>query len=112
MTTELTIGQVAKHVGVNIETLRYYERLRLLSPATRKPSGYRLYGPSELRRLQFIKNAQALGFSLHEIEEFLTLRVTSSAACQDVKKKTEMKLAQVETKIRDLQRLARELRKL
>lgn len=112
MEPTLTIGQLAKRVGVNVETLRYYERLDLLSPFTRKLSGYRVYGPSELRRLRFIKNAQALGFTLQEIAEFLNLRVGSTAVCGDVKRKTQVKLRQVEKKIGDLQALARSLRKL
>ena len=107
-----TIGQLATRVGVNVETVRYYERRQLLRPNTRKPSGYRLYGSTELRRLQFIKNAQALGFTLHEIEEFLNLRVTSRAICGDVRRKTQAKLAQVEKKIDYLQALARSLRTL
>ncbi|MGH7230835.1 MAG: heavy metal-responsive transcriptional regulator [Nitrospiraceae bacterium] len=112
MESGFTIGQLAKKVGVGIETVRYYERLHLLSPSTRKPSGYRVYGSTELCRLHFIKNAQALGFTLHEIAEFLNLRVTSTALCGDVKRKTRAKLAQVEKKIQDLQALARSLQKL
>jgi MerR family transcriptional regulator, copper efflux regulator len=107
-----TIGQLAKRVGVNVETLRYYERLDLLSPSTRKSSGYRIYGPSELQRLYFIKNAQALGFTLQEVAEFLNLRIGSTAVCGDVRRKTQIKLGQVEKKIKDLESLARSLRKL
>lgn len=112
MGSGFTIGQLAKRVGVNVETLRYYERRHLLAPSTRTPSGYRQYGPAELHRLQFIKNAQALGFSLQEIAEFLNLRVGSTATCGDVKRKTQGKLAQVEKKLEDLQTLARSLRTL
>lgn len=112
MESAFTIGQLAKRVGVNVETLRYYERLDLLSPSTRKSSGYRIYGPSELQRLYFIKNAQALGFTLQEIAEFLNLRIGSTAACGDVRRKTQVKLGQVEKKIADLRSLARALRKL
>lgn len=98
MGSGLTIGQLAKRIGVHVETVRYYERLHLLSPHIRKPSGYRIYGPAELRRLHFIKNAQALGFTLHEIAEFLNLRISSAGLCGDVKRKTQIKLAQVEKK--------------
>lgn len=112
MEPSLTRGQLAKRVGVNVETLRYYERLDLLSPPTRKSSGYRIYGPSELRRLHFIKNAQALGFTLQEIAEFLNLRIGSTAACGDVRRKTQVKLGQVEKKIEYLESLARSLRQL
>ena len=107
-----SIGQVAKAAGVNIQTVRYYERLKLLTPIARRPSGYRLYGITESQRLCFIKNAQALGFTLHEIKELLNLRVRSTASCGDVQRKAAIKLAQVETKAKDLQALARALRNL
>jgi MerR family mercuric resistance operon transcriptional regulator/MerR family gold-responsive transcriptional activator of gol and ges genes len=112
MTTALKIGQLAKSVGVNIETIRYYERMNLLGPTSRLPSGYRLYDGEAQRRLRFIKNAQALGFTLHEIEELLNLRVTSTARCGDVQRKAQAKLAGVEAKVRDLKALARALRSL
>lgn len=112
MESELTIGQLAKEVGVNVQTVRYYERRRLLNPAARKPSGYRLYGDEALRRLRFIKNAQALGFTLREIADLLSLRVSSSARCGDVQRKAQAKLVQVEAKIRDLRALDRALQGL
>jgi Hg(II)-responsive transcriptional regulator len=112
MSSLLTIGQLAKAVGVNIQTIRYYERLNLLDPTTRNPSGYRLYGNDDERRLRFIKNAQALGFTLHEIAELLNLRVSSKARCGDVQRKTETKLMHVEAKARNLRGLAKALRTL
>lgn len=112
MTTELKIGQLAKDIGVNIETIRYYERLNLLGPTSRLPSGYRLYNRDSQRRLRFIKNAQALGFTLHEIEELLDLQVSSTARCGDVQRKAEAKLKHVEAKVQDLQSLAMALRRL
>ena len=112
MTIELKIGQLAKQVGVNIETIRYYERLNLLAPMSRLPSGYRLYNRDSQRRLRFIKNAQALGFTLHEIEELLDLRINSKARCGDIQRKAETKLKHVEAKVSDLQALARALRGL
>jgi MerR family transcriptional regulator, copper efflux regulator len=112
MALEMTIGKLAKVVGVNIDTIRYYERLKLLAPAARKPSGYRLYGDDNLRRLRFIKNAQALGFTLHEVRELLSLRVSSTARCGDVQEKAQTKLNQVKEKIRDLQALDRTLLQL
>ena len=112
MTTQLTIGQLAKDVGVNIETIRYYERRNLLDPTARLPSGYRLYNREAQRRLRFIKNAQALGFTLHEIEELLDLRISAKARCGDVQRRAEAKLKHVEAKVRDLQSLARALRSL
>jgi len=112
MAAQLTIGQLARIVGVNVQTVRYYERLNLLAPSARRPSGYRLYGHEEERRLRFIKNAQALGFTLREIAELLALRVGSTARCGDVQKKARAKLVQVASKIDDLQALARALNSL
>ena len=112
MAVQLTIGQLARIVGVNIQTVRYYERLNLLNPSTRRPSGYRLYSHEEERRLRFIKNSQALGFTLHEIAELLALRVASTAHCGDVKKIARAKLGQVESKVEDLHALARALKSL
>jgi len=112
MASDLTIGKLAKQVGVNIQTVRYYERRRMLSPATRTSSGYRLYGEEALRRLRFIKNAQALGFTLREIADLLSLRVSSTARCGDVQRKAQAKLKQVENKVHDLPALGRSLRGL
>ncbi len=112
MTSALTIGKLAKAVGVNIQTVRYYERRRLLSPMARRPSGYRLYGEDALRRLRFVKNAQTLGFTLHEIAELLNLRVSSVARCGVVQRKAQAKLGQVEAKVRDLRALAQALQGL
>lgn len=112
MASGITIGQLAKNVGVNIQTVRYYERLKLLAPTARMPSGYRLYGTAEVQRLRFIKNAQALGFTLQEIMDLLNLRVSSAARCGDVQQKAAAKLAAVEAKVLDLQALARALRSL
>jgi MerR family mercuric resistance operon transcriptional regulator/MerR family gold-responsive transcriptional activator of gol and ges genes len=112
MISPRTIGQLAKAVGVNVQTVRYYERRKLLPPTDRKPSGYRLYGQDGLRRLRFIKNAQALGFTLREIAELLNLQVSSVAHCGDVQRKAQAKQKQVENKIRDLHALDRALRNL
>lgn len=112
MATELTIGRLAKQVGVNIQTVRYYERRKLLPPTSRMPSGYRLYSDEALRRLRFIRNAQTLGFTLQEIAELLNLRVSSAVRCGDVQRKAQAKLVQVEAKRRDLRALACSLRVL
>lgn len=112
MTSAVTIGRLAKEVGVNVQTIRYYERLKLLAPTARMPSGYRLYGTAEVQRLRFIKNAQAMGFTLHEIAELLNLRVNSAARCGDVQRRAQAKLAQVEAKVHDLEALAWALKDL
>ncbi len=106
MAAQLTIGQLARLVRVNVQTIRYYERLNLLNPSTRRPSGYRLYGQEQKQRLRFIKKAQALGFTLREIAELLALRIASSSCRGQIEEKAEKKLIQVERKIDDLQALA------
>ena len=112
MAAGFTIGRLAKAVGVNVQTVRYYERLHLLGPTTRASSGYRLYGPEEEQRLRFIKNAQALGFTLREITELLNLRVSSRARCSDVQRKAEEKLQSVKAKVQALRALAQALESL
>jgi MerR family mercuric resistance operon transcriptional regulator/MerR family gold-responsive transcriptional activator of gol and ges genes len=108
----LTIGQLAKRAGVHVQTVRYYERRNLLQPTARKASGYRMYGDDALRRLRFIKNAQALGFTLREVNELLNLRVSSVARCGTIQVKAQAKLRQVEAKTRDLLALSRALKRL
>jgi len=112
MTATLTIGKLAKAVGVNIQTIRYYERRKLLRTGARSQSGYRLYDDEALRKLRFIKNAQILGFTLQEIGELLNLRTTSVAGCKNVQGKAQTKLGQVKEKVRELEALARTLQDL
>lgn len=112
MSSILTIGKLAKVVGVNIQTVRYYERRKLLKSKAKTPSGYRLYDDEALRKLRFIKNAQTLGFTLREIGELLKLRTTSTASCSGVQGKAQAKLMQVKEKVRELQALARTLQGL
>lgn len=104
---ELSIGQLAKHGGVRIDTVRYYERNGLLTPSARLTSGYRRYGQNELSRLRFIRRAQQLGFSLKEIQSLLGLSAQRNVA--QVKRTAQAKLADVEARIADLQRVRRGL---
>src|SRR5881409_884072 len=108
----LTIGQVADAADVNIQTIRYYERRGLFPTPRRTTSGYRQYAEDAVARLRFIKHAQELGFSLHEIEELLALRVRHGAACDAVERKTRSKIELVQQRIRDLQRMKRTLERL
>ena len=103
--TTLRIGQVAQQAAVNIETVRYYERVGLISEPPRRPSGYRQYSPDYVHRIRFIKQAQQLGFSLKEIMQLLALRVEPDTACKDIKKQTEAKIADIEAKIQTLQQM-------
>ena len=94
------IGALAKRAGVRIDTVRYYERNGLLAPKVRLASGYRRYGDVELARLRFIRRAQALGFSLKEVQELLTLSSRRDVA--RVKRAAQQKLADVESRIAEL----------
>ena len=101
-THALHIGKVARAAGVNIQTLRYYERRRLLRPSEREPNGYRRYDPEAVRIVRFVKHAQALGFSLKEIKELLALRVDPRRSCNDVRTRAEARLADIDRKIASL----------
>lgn len=101
----LLIGQVAERAGVNVQTLRYYERIGLLEDPRRSPSGYRLYRPETVRIIRFIKRAQDLGFSLEEIEHLLELRDDRISSCEEVQDLAEAKIRDVDRRIRDLSAL-------
>ena len=105
----MTIGQVAKQAGVNIQTLRFYERKGLVTPAGRRASGYRQYTLEAVKRIRFIKHAQEIGFSLREIEDLLSLRVDPATTCGDVRARAEEKMTEVESKILKLQHMQRAL---
>ena len=108
--TTLGIGQLARRAGVAIDTVRYYERNQLLAPAGRLASGYRRYGEDELKRLRFIRRAKALGFTLEEIRDLLSLSGERNVA--KVKRAAEAKLADIEQRVAELQRIRRGLRTL
>jgi len=108
----LTIGEVAKRSGIGLETVRFYERKGLIEEPPRTDSGYRQYPKDVVGRIRFIKRAKELGFSLKEISELLSLRVDPDTKCADVRKQTELKLADVGEKIRALQRIKTALKKL
>ena len=108
----LTIGEVAKQAQVPIETLRYYERLELVAPPPRNGANYRLYPSETVRRVQFIKRAQQLGFSLKEISELLALRATPETPCADIRTHALAKIDTIEAKIRALHAMKRALTQL
>lgn len=108
----LTIGKLAAAADVGIETIRFYERQGLLSPAARHPSGYRQYGEDAVARLRFIRRGKELGFTLGEVREVLELRLGADATAPDVKRRTERKLAQIDEKIETLQHMRTALYKL
>ncbi|MBI2297131.1 MAG: heavy metal-responsive transcriptional regulator [Betaproteobacteria bacterium] len=108
----LTIGKVARSAGMAIDTVRYYEREGLLEKPARTAAGYRHYRPEVVARLRFIRQAKELGFSLKEIKELLSLRVAPGKSCADVKARAETKIADVEQRIAQLDRMKRALTKL
>ena len=108
----LTIGAVAKQARVHVETLRYYERRGLLVKPLRSKSNYRQYADDTVRRVRFIKAAQALGFSLKEIQELLSLQAALEARCVDIRTRTETKITAIEAKIDSLNAMKHALSKL
>ncbi len=105
----LSTSNLARQGGVNLETIRYYERRGLLPKPPRTPAGYRTFDPEAVRRIRFIKQAQALGFSLKEIRELLSLRLDPRRSCGDVRARAEAKLADIEEKITGLHAMKKTL---
>ena len=99
---KLSISELAKKANVNIETIRYYERRGLLPEPPRNKSGHRQYPSEALKRTDFIKRCQSLGFSLNEIADILELRITPESTCADMKVRVGEKLADVDIKINEL----------
>ncbi len=108
----LTIGHLAKQSGVNLETVRYYERRGLLPRPPRSATGYRLFPAEAARRLKFIRRAQELGFSLTEIRELLSLRMSRTTTSAAIRARAEAKIADIEAKIRSLESMKKTLRRL
>ncbi len=107
----MRIGEAATAAGVSIQTLRYYERRRLLSPPRRRESGYREYAPDTVEQVRFVKHAQTLGFKLTEIEELLALR-NHASSCGEVRGVAAAKIADIDERIRQLSNIRDTLRKL
>jgi MerR family transcriptional regulator, mercuric resistance operon regulatory protein len=106
----LTIGLVARRAGVNVETIRFYQRKGLLQQPDKPPGSIRRYGPSDLGRVRFIRSAQRLGFSLDEVAELLKLE--DGSQCDEARERAERKLGDVRARITDLQRIENVLSRL
>jgi MerR family copper efflux transcriptional regulator len=104
-TTSLTIGAVAKRVGVAIDTIRFYEREGLLLEPPRRASGYRSYGDGAIAQLRFIRRAKNLGFTLGEIRELLVLSADRQRGVKAVKQRAQQRLLAIEQRIVELQRV-------
>jgi MerR family Zn(II)-responsive transcriptional regulator of zntA len=105
----LTIGKIAALAKVSADTLRYYERERLVEPAAKSDGGYRLYERDTLRRIRFIKQAQQCGFTLTEIRALLTLRSNDAACCRDVRRLALEKKLQLEAKVKAMKVMSKAL---
>lgn len=108
-TTGLRTGELATRAGVNIQTLRFYERRGLLEKPPRQESGYREYPANSVQLVRFIKRAQGLGFSLQEIKELLTLRNDGGVRCSDVRETAEVKISDINSKVQQLEAMRRAL---
>ena len=105
----LRIGEVAVQAGVNVQTLRYYERRGLLEEPERRPSGYRTYPPEAVRLVRFIKKSQDLGFALREVEELLRLRENRSHSRAEVRAMALAKIRDIDEKTRRLRAIRKAL---
>ncbi len=105
----LTIGQLASVAGVNVETIRYYQRTGLIQEPDKPLSGYRVYPASDIQRIKFIKRAQQLGFTLAEIQELLDM---GEGHCQEVQALARQKLDKIESHLKDLKAMRKVLKQL
>ena len=106
---KLTIGKLASAAGVNVETIRYYQRIGLIAEPDRPQQGYRKYPTESIDHIKFIKRAQQLGFSLEEIADLISL---GDGHCRDIRERAETKREKIESQIRDLQVLCNTLTKM
>ena len=102
-----SIGELARQSDVNIETIRYYEKIGVMPAPARSAGGYRVYGPEQLKRLSFVRRGRELGFSLDELRGLLRLVDGHTCTCAEVRALTLDHVAEVRRKIADLRRLER-----
>ena len=108
----MTIGEAARAAGVAAPTLRYYEERGILAPTSRNHAGYRLYDERAVDQLRFIRSAQAVGFTLDDVQALCSLSEDESQSCQsEVQELLERRLDDVRTKMRELRRVATGLRR-
>lgn len=107
----MQIGEVASRAGVSVQALRYYERSGLLGEVPRRASGYREFNGAILRRLNFIKGAQELGFTLRDIGELLALRVDEDT-CEKIERHAHRVIARIDRQIVQLRRVKKALSQL
>ncbi len=105
----MKIGQLARHLDLNTQTIRYYERIGLLPEPERTESGYRAYGPEDERRLRFVKNARSIGLPLGEVKEILAFHERGEAPCAYVTKAIAHRAGEIERQIAALTQFKEEL---
>ncbi len=105
----VTIGKLAELAGVNLETIRFYQREGILKEPAKKSNGYRYYNEDHLARITFIKKVKELGFSLKEIKELLEINTKPRATCDLVKEKVAKKILEIDEKINDLKQIKQSL---
>ena len=107
----ITIGELSRRTGVNVETIRYYEKVKMLPVPQRTTGGRRIYGPVETRILAFIRRARELGFTPDEVRTLLDLGGPGKASCAEVRTVASSHLTDIRAKIADLKKLERLLAK-
>lgn len=110
--SDLSIGKAARAAGVGVETIRFYEREGFIEQPPRPATGMRLYSAELVQRIRFIREAQQLGFTLREVRDLLALRADPESDCAEVRERAMAKLAEVERKTEQLQRIGDALRSL
>ena len=108
----LKIGNLSEQTGVSTEAIRYYERIGLIPEPQRADNGYRVYTQSDVERLNFIRRARALDIALDEINEILAFRERNEPPCSHVMMVMERRIEEIENRIRDLQRVRDEIKRL
>lgn len=111
-TSLLTIGALARRLGVHPRALRYYERIGLLKPSSRTGAGYRLYSERDAERLAFIRRAQTFGLSLNDIASILAVRDGGLAPCRHVRALAESRVKALDARLAEMLRLRAELAQL
>lgn len=106
------IGELESHTGTDKETIRFYERIELISSPNRRDSGYREFSEQHIEELIFIQEAKKLGFTLKETKELLALKIDDSNQCQAIRSKAENKLSTIQQKIASLERMEKVLQDL
>lgn len=107
------IGELAKLAGVTPDTIRFYEKERMMDPVERTKAGYRLYSKQDLQRLRFIRYAKQIGFSLESIRELLSIRVDPEHhTCRESKSIVDARLCEVEAKLKELEHMRDSLKRL